>query len=117
PEPAYALAAPEPDDDLRRRARNALQGNARGTLSALRFGLLAIDGVKDVAITEHPNGVAGEIQIDIAYSAEAAEVLPLVQQRVEELRPAGVRVLPIGEAARKHISVQVALTLAGEGVR
>lgn len=117
PEAAYTLAAPESDDDLRRRARSALQGNARGTLSALRFGLLAIDGVKDVAIMEHPNGVAGEIKIDIAYSTDAAEVLPLVQRRVEELRPAGIRVLPIGEAAKKRVAVQVALTLAGEGVR
>jgi hypothetical protein len=78
--------------------------------------LLAIDGVKDVAITEHPNGVAGELKIDVAYSADIATVLPLVQRRVEELRPAGVRVLPIGEAAKRIFSVGIALTLSGAGV-
>ncbi len=115
PDAAYTLAAPESDDELRRRSSNALQGNARGTLDALRFGLLAIDGVKDVAITEHPNGVAGEIKIDIAYSTDAADVLPLVQSRIRELRPAGIRVLEIGEAARKHVTVAVTLLLAGAG--
>jgi uncharacterized phage protein gp47/JayE len=116
PNAAYTLTAPESDDDLRRRARSSLETNARGTLDALRFGLLAIDGVKDVAITEHPNGVAGEIKIDVAYAADAASVLPFVQRRVEELRPAGVRVLPIGEAAKRRLTVGVALTLAGSGV-
>ncbi len=116
PDAAYTLAAPETDDELRRRAKNALQGNARGTLDALRFGLLAIDGVKDVSITEYPNDIAGEIRIDIAYSTDAADVLPLVQRRVEELRPAGVRVLPIGEAAKRHVTLQITLVLGGNGV-
>lgn len=115
PNGSYALTAPEADDALRRRARSSLEGHARGTFDALRFGLLAIKGVKDVAITEHPNGVAGEIKIDVAYVADAASVLPLVRRRVEELRPVGIRVLPIGESPKRRVTVEVALTLSGSG--
>lgn len=42
--PAADAAAAETDDELRRRARSALSVAARGTLDALRFGLLASPG-------------------------------------------------------------------------
>lgn len=114
--PAAPAAAPETDDELRRRARGALAVAARGTLDALRFGLLSIPGVKDVAVTEFPGGVAGEIAIDVAYeNAGDTEVQQLVDERIEDLRPAGIRVLA-KPATSADLSVTAALTLAGSGV-
>ena len=112
---AVAAAAPETDDDLRRRAKGALAVAARGTIDALRFGLRSIPGVRAVTVTEFPNGVPGELAIDVAYEREDAEVAAEVAERIEELRPAGVRVISQA-AATAQVTVEVTLTLAGSGV-
>lgn len=115
PEPARALAAPETDDELRRRAPGALHGVVRGTLDALRFGLLSIDGVKDVVVTEEPNGVPGEIRIEVAYVDENdEEVQRAVARTIEAVKPAGIRIESRG-AVRRRIDIRVKLTLAGAG--
>lgn len=114
--PAADAAARETDDELRRRARGALAVAARGTVDALRFGLLSIPGVKDVAVTEMPNDVPGEIKVDVAYERQADPQLEAdVAQRIDELRPAGVRVLAAAAAAAP-LTVSVSLTLSGPGV-
>jgi uncharacterized phage protein gp47/JayE len=115
PQPARKLSTPESDDELRRRARGALHTVVRGTVDALRFGLLSIPGVKDATLVEAPNGVPGEIRIDVAYADDNPEVRQQVKTQIDELRPAGIRVIP-GEAARRQIGVQVSLTLAGSGL-
>lgn len=114
--PARLASAPEADDDLRRRARGALHVSARGTVDAIRFGVKSVPGVKDVALTEFPNGVPGEVRLDVAYAGEPdAATRKEVADRVDDLRPAGVRVV-LGDAARTRVTVTVALTLAGTGV-
>ncbi len=115
PQPARRLSVAETDDELRRRARAALAGVARGTNDALRFGLKSIRGVKDAVIVEFPNGVAGEIRIEVAYEDDNPETRTEVARRIEELRPAGIRVIPT-EAARRSVDVRVAWTLAGTGL-
>jgi uncharacterized phage protein gp47/JayE len=112
PDPARRLTAPESDDQLRVRARGAMRSTMRGTVDAIRFGLLAIEGVKDVTITERPNGVAGEVKVDVAYSTESDSVKALVAARIEDLRPAGIYVIA-GEAAKLAADVTAVLTLAG----
>jgi uncharacterized phage protein gp47/JayE len=112
PDPARRLTAPESDEQLRVRARGAMRSTMRGTVDAIRFGLLAIEGVKDVAITERPNGVAGEIKVDVAYSTDSASVKAVVAARIEDLRPAGIRVIT-GEAEKLDADVTATLTLAG----
>lgn len=114
--PAAAAAAPETDDELRRRARSALAVAARGTVDALRFGLLSVPGVKDVTVTEFPRGVPGEIDVTVAYERPGDAALEAeVRDRIEDLRPAGVRVRPIAAAAAP-VTVTAALTLAGSGL-
>jgi uncharacterized phage protein gp47/JayE len=112
---AVAAAAPETDDDLRRRAKGALAIAARGTIDALRFGLRSIPGVRAVTVTEFPHGVPGELAIDVAYEREDVRVAAEVADRIEELRPAGVRVIN-QSAASAQVTVEVTLTLAGSGV-
>jgi len=115
PTDAVAAAAPESDADLRRRARAALKIAARGTVDALEFGLRAVPGVKDVAVVEEPNGVPGEIRIDLVFTDESPEAQAAVAARIQDLRPAGVRVAS-GTAATQRIDLEVTLTLAGSGV-
>lgn len=115
PQPARRLSVAETDEELRRRARSALSGVARGTNDALRFGLKSIRGVKDAVIVEFPNGVVGEIRVEVAYENDDADVRAQVAARIRELQPAGIRVVPV-EAARRAVDVRVALTLAGTGL-
>jgi uncharacterized phage protein gp47/JayE len=110
------LTAPETDDELRRRARNALHGQLRGTCDALKFGLSSIQGVKDVAIEEAPNGVAGEVRLQIAFTDPTTEVKQRVTTRIKELRAAGIRVID-AEAALLAVTVQVELRLAGASLQ
>jgi len=116
PEPAFRLVADETDDELRRRAQGALRTEGRGTVDALQYGLTAIPGVRDVRVTEFPSGTPGEVRIDIAYESSAdAVVRKVVAERIEQLRPAGIRVTH-GEAGRRTIGLRVSLLLAGTGV-
>ena len=115
PRPSYRLTQDETDDQLRRRARGAFEGAARGTVDALRFHLLSMAEVKDVAITEEPNGVPGEVRLDIAYAQNTPEAQALVAERIRQVRPAGIRVIA-GAAATRSVRVRVALVLAGTGV-
>ena len=115
---ARLLGAPESDDDLRRRARGALHGAVRGTLDALKFGLLSLAGVKSVDIAEAPNGVPGEIAISIAFDADppTPDLLAQVKERIDEFRPAGVRVIR-KDAKSLTVDVNVKLTLGGTGLK
>ena len=111
PKAAGPAAAPETDAALRKRARKALHIAGRGTLDALEYGIKGIEGVKDVSVVEFPNGVAGEVRLDIVYATPGdAALQALVADRIESLRPAGVRVTH-GEAATVALSVSVTMTL------
>lgn len=114
--PATTAGGPETDDDLRRRARGALAVAARGTLDALRLGVQNLEGVQDVTATEFPHGVPGEVTLSISYDGEpSAELLARVAERIEDLRPAGVRVTP-ERTATTPVRVTATLVLAGAGV-
>lgn len=114
--PAVPAAAPESDEDLRNRARGALAVAARGTVDALRYGVLSVPGVKAVSVTEFPNGVPGEIALTVAYANPADDAVAReVADRMEELRPAGIRVVPVA-ATETAVRVTATLTLAGAGV-
>jgi uncharacterized phage protein gp47/JayE len=116
PEPARALATSETDDELRRRAHGSLHGRVRGTVDALKFSVGSVPGVKGIELQEAPNGVWGEVALSVAYAdPEHDDVEAAVQRIIDEVRPAGVRVLH-GSAARVRVDADVALTLAGAGV-
>jgi uncharacterized phage protein gp47/JayE len=114
-QPSRRLSQAETDDELRRRSRGAFHGVVRGTLDALKFHLLSLEEVKDVSITEEPNGFPGEVKIDVAYFQETREARERVEERIRQVKPAGIRVIT-GSAARRRVSVRVQLTLAGTGV-
>ncbi|GFG52573.1 hypothetical protein CQY20_09205 [Mycolicibacterium agri] len=115
PDAAFREAAVESDESLRLRARGALHGTVRGTLDALRFGLMSIPGVKAVELTEWPNGQPGVVRADVAYERADPALEEVVRKRIDELRPAGIRV-ETGPATRRTVRAEVKLVLAGTGV-
>jgi uncharacterized phage protein gp47/JayE len=115
PGSAFRETAAETDDALRRRARGALHAAVRGTLDALRFGILSVPGVKGVELTEWPDGRAGVVSVNIAYERPDPAVEAAVAERIDKLRPAGIRVVP-AVARRRSVRISVALVLAGTGV-
>lgn len=113
PRPTTRAGADESDEDLRRRVSGALLSSAKGTIGALRNGLLMLPDVRGVAIEEEPNGVPGEIRVAVSLAGEDGGPLPpLVRNRIEELRPAGVRIIAEG-AQTTEIAASLSLTLAG----
>jgi hypothetical protein len=117
PRPAEALAQQETDDQLRRRAQGAFHGAVRGTIDALRFHLLSLEEVRDVAIVEEPNGIPGEIRVEVAYAqgVDTTAAQAKVDERILQVRPAGIRVVT-SSATKRGVRAVVSLTLAGTGL-
>ncbi|MEA2932076.1 MAG: hypothetical protein QOI56_861 [Actinomycetota bacterium] len=111
--PTSAASGDETDEELRARARVALLASNKGTVPAIRNGLLALPDVRAVAVEEFPNGVPGELRVTISLADGGDELPPAVVDKLEELRPAGVRLLPPRTTSPADISVLIQLTLAG----
>lgn len=111
PQPARSPASPETDADLRRRAVGAFHGVVRGTIDALTFAVRSVAGVRDVRLTEAPNGVPGQVRLDVAYADPSDAVKAAVALAIEQFRPAGINVV-CNEAPRLAVAVSVQLTLA-----
>ncbi|MES2443253.1 MAG: hypothetical protein V4574_10520 [Pseudomonadota bacterium] len=113
--PTTRASQDETDEALRARTRDALLTANKGTLEAIEHGLMAMPGVTGVSIVEMPNGVAGEIQVSVQLDnpPPAGSDLPQhIVDRIEELRPAGIRVLR-GLAPMVALEIRLALVLAG----
>jgi Baseplate J-like protein len=106
----------ETDVELRSRARVALLAASKGTIESIEFGLLQLPGVRSVRLEEAPNGVPGEIRVAVSLDAGDGSTLPPeVLERLEQLRPAGVRV--IAEASGTlNATANVELVVAGAGI-
>jgi uncharacterized phage protein gp47/JayE len=109
----------ESDTELRARAREALAASDKGTVGALRNGLLQLPEVRDVQIQEMPNGVPGEVAINVSLAqgvvAPVDDLPASVLARIEELRPAGIRIIR-GKATAADLAAKVQLTLAGSQI-
>lgn len=77
----------ETDDELRERARHALEMAGKATLVSLESAIRGIEGVNSVMIEDMPDGVAGIVKI-IVDGGEASEI----ERVIEDTRAAGVKV-------------------------
>ncbi len=102
----------ESDEDLRLRARGAFTSIDKGTIEALRRGLLQLDDVRDVLIDEMPDGIAGEVRLKLSLAPNANE--DRINDHIEELRPAGVRVT--WKKSSLALKATVKLILAGNAL-
>ena len=113
-QPTTRASEDETDEQLRARARDALIASNKGTVGAIVHGLLQLPEVRDAKVVEMPNGVPGEISIAVSLDQPPpGGTLPRsVRARIEELRPAGIRVLSTS-AGSVSLQASVQLTLAG----
>lgn len=116
PDSAYQITQPESDGDLRQRARQAMLAGVGGTIEALIGGVQAVEGVKNATFTEQPNGYPGEIRLNIVYGDDSDIVKAAVNQRINTLRPAGIRVIVQDQTIEKQIRLLIDLTFAGDGL-
>jgi uncharacterized phage protein gp47/JayE len=115
--PTTRSSEDETDEQLRARARSALLASNKGTVSAIEHGLLQLPEVRSVKLVEMPQGVPGEVQlsVDLVQPLAGGGLPRAVRERIEELRPAGIRILS-GSAGSVDLQAKLQLTLAGSSL-
>jgi uncharacterized phage protein gp47/JayE len=102
----------ESDDDLRLRVSGALAAASKGAVESIRYGLMNLPEVRDVVVTEMPNGLPGEIDVAVSLADGSTTMPAKIVDRLEQLRPAGIRTT-LSTARTKSLQARVTLTLAG----
>lgn len=115
--PTARASEDESDEDLRLRIRGALALADKGTLEAIRHGLLQMAQVRDVKVIDMPNGVPGEIALTLSLEDGKTDLPPEVVQRIEQLRPAGIRVIAPQVTLPVALSASVAFVFAGSSLQ
>lgn len=93
----------ETDEELRERAKHALEVAGKATLVSLESAVRGVDGVTSVLIEDMPDEVPGVVKI-VVFGGEDSEI----ERVISDTRAAGVRV----EFSRpKPVHIDVALTL------
>lgn len=94
PEPTSFRGETETDLALRRRARLALQTAGRSTTGAIVGALATVEGIRDydVHVVEDHIGFPGVVKVTVAAELDEAHTRQAIE-RIEQARPAGVRVL------------------------
>lgn len=92
PKPIAPQSTSEDDDSFRLRVMKSVRVAASGTLEAVRFGALAVSGVRDAKIRTTPYGLGSfEIIVTPEDFDSRVTVRNSVQATVDKLRPMGVR--------------------------
>jgi len=80
-------AEAEGDEELRERARRALEKVGRATLASLESAIRGVEGVRSSFVEDMPDGVRGLVRV-IVQGGDEAEI----RRVIEETRAAGVKV-------------------------
>lgn len=93
----------ESDEELRERAKHALEVAGKATLVSLESAVRGVEGVTSVLTEDMPDGVEGIVRI-VAYGGEEEQIL----KAINETRAAGIAV----EFSRpKPVHIDVSLTV------
>jgi uncharacterized phage protein gp47/JayE len=95
----------ETDDDLRERAKHALEVAGKATLVSLESAVRGVDGVTSVLIEDMPDEVLGVVKI-IAFGGETSEI----ERVISDTRAAGIRV-EFSRPQPVHLDTTVTLTM------
>ncbi len=94
----------EPDEDLRERAKRALEVAGKATLVSLEAGVRGVEGVDSLLVEDMPDGVSGVVKI-IVDGGDTEEIMKVIN----DVRAAGIRV----EFLRpRPVHIDVNLTVA-----
>lgn len=109
PKSIESRAAYESDENYRTRIISEIRVNAGGTLTALRFSALKVQGVRDVRIAPARYGLGSmEMLVISETGTTSASVRGLVSAALEPVRPAGVR-LYLKDPTRTEIGMNIGL--------
>ncbi|WP_374490272.1 baseplate J/gp47 family protein [Zoogloea sp.] len=104
----------ETDDELRTRARQLVLSSNTGTVAALEQAVRSL-GIREVQVIENPDERPGEVEVVLGDRDIPAELLELVHNRLEDVRPAGI-ILNCGPATPVFVQITADLVLnAGLG--
>ncbi len=84
---------PEPDDQLRERAKHALERAGNATLNALKFAVLGVDGVDGVEVLDHSVDGSiplGEVRLRYSAAGDLDKAGQAVAAVVDTTRAAGI---------------------------
>jgi uncharacterized phage protein gp47/JayE len=111
PKEIYPVINAESDDNYRRRILSAVKVSATGTVEALRFSALAVNGVRDIRIREASYGLGScEIIVVPEVPGRIGNIPNLVSAAVTQVRPLGIR-MNVSVANAVPVSVQATITL------
>lgn len=111
PKAIAAKTAYETDDNYRTRIINEIRVNGGGTITALRFAALKVEGVRDVRIAPALYGMGTmEILVVTETGIATENVRGAVSAALESIRPAGVR-LYLKTPTRTEFNVSVGLMI------
>jgi len=95
----------ETDNELRERAKHALEVAGKATLVSLHSAVRGVEGVSSVKIEDMPDGVTGVIKI-IADGGESSEI----EKVINETRAAGIKV-EFSRPSPIYIDMNMTITL------
>jgi len=111
PKEIYPVINAESDDNYKRRILSAVKVSATGTVEALRFSALAVNGVRDIRIREASYGLGScEIIVVPEVPGRIGNIPNLVSAAVTQVRPLGIR-MNVSVANAIPVSVQATITL------
>ncbi len=86
----------EPDDQLRERAKHALERAGNATLNALKFAVLGVDGVDGVEVLDHSIDGSiplGEVRLRYSAAGDLDKARQAVADVVDATRAAGIHAI------------------------
>lgn len=90
--PTAGGAAPETDEQLRERAKHALERGGNATLAAIKYAVLDVDGVSGAEVIDHGTDDSVPLgQVRVRYHGDS-RVREQVSRAIEQTRAAGVMV-------------------------
>jgi len=108
----YAIFNSESDDNYRRRIIAALKTRSSGTVEAVRFSVLGLNGVRDVRLRESSFGLGSCDVIIVPESSAEIKTMPeMVYNTILSIKPVGVR-FNIRIAEKAAVNVSATLTLS-----
>ena len=117
-DPTFRSTEEETDAQLATRAKRAIHATGKGTRDAIRYGLEGLPFVSAVTLAEYPDPsvpAPGMLRVDIAMSEDNEFNRRVADQRIRELRPAGIYIDRFW-AEKVELSFAVNLVLGGESL-
>lgn len=106
----------ETDDNYRSRIIKSIRVASGGTIEAIRFAALAINGVREVRVRQAPYGMGSFEAIVVSeQNGNTAQVLANARAAIETVRPMGIRMF-VKAPTTIAVDVNVSLIMPGANI-